>query len=108
MDSRFYQWLRELAKAMGGPHAFVRACAHVHAAVEGAGRMRGAPLLADPERARFILQTVRDFLTTRGLQVDEAELSFAGEARVNEQGETAQEPIWQSFQRVPERVRVNS
>jgi hypothetical protein len=108
MDCRFYKWLRQLATAMGGPHAFVLACAHVHAAVDGAGRMRGAPLLADPERARFILHTVRDFLASRGLQVDEAELSFLGEAPVNEQGETVPELIWQSFQRVPERVRVNS
>jgi hypothetical protein len=80
LDGRFYPLLHRLAEAMGGSNAFVRACTHVSAAVEGAGRLRGVPLQFDPERAVFVRQTVHDFLRERGLREEEAALWFVPDA----------------------------
>jgi hypothetical protein len=74
MDCRFYDLVRQMADAMGGTSPFARSCIHVHTALAGAERR--APFQDDSERALFILQTVRDNLATKGLQVREAGLWF--------------------------------
>ncbi len=70
LDGRYFVFLNQMAAATGGVNAFVRACLHVHAALEGAARERGAPIQVDPERTRFILETVRDYLQSRGRQLE--------------------------------------
>jgi hypothetical protein len=76
MDCRFYDLVRQMADAMGGTSPFVRSCVHVHTALAGAERLRRAPFQDDSERALFILQTVRDYLATKGLQAREEGLWF--------------------------------
>jgi hypothetical protein len=66
MDSRFAGLVLPLAEAMGGENAFVRACEHVHTALQAARRATGLPVQTDPQRARFIEQTVKVALTDRG------------------------------------------
>jgi hypothetical protein len=81
LDCRFYDLVNQLAHAMGGSNAFVHACTHLQAALAGAGRLRGQPIRFDPERAVFVLQTIREFLSDRGLQVDESGLWFVAEQK---------------------------
>src|SRR5947209_13110579 len=44
MDRRFYPLIRRMAAAMGEPNAFVRACAHVRIALEGARLATARPM----------------------------------------------------------------
>jgi hypothetical protein len=66
MDRRFYGLMLQLAEAMGGVNPFPRACAHIHTSLQAARRATDRLLQSDPERALFILSTVRDFLATMG------------------------------------------
>jgi hypothetical protein len=109
LDCRFYGLLAQLAQALGGANAFVRACTHVQAALAGAGRVRGRPLQFDPERALFILQTVREEVAAAGAAVDEAGLWFLPEespqepARARQRGQRpVHEPVQQTLRGGPE------
>jgi hypothetical protein len=106
MDCRFYGLVNQLALAMGGSNAFVHACTHVQAALAGAGRLRGQPIRFDPERAVFILQTVRDFLADRGLQVEEHGLWFLPQeqGREEEPGQARTRQPHQSRRRISRRA----
>src|SRR6202035_434789 len=74
MDVRYYGLISQMAEKMGGVNAFVRACARVHVALEGAMLATGRPLEDEPERSLFILKVVRDFLAARDIQVQTQDL----------------------------------
>ncbi len=76
LDGRYYGMIRQLAVVMGGANAFAHACTHVHAALLGAERVAGDAVRFDPGRGRFILETVREYLTARGRRLDESGLWF--------------------------------
>jgi hypothetical protein len=105
LDSRFYPLLHQLAEAMGGANAFVRACTHVRAALEGGARARGEPLLHDPGRAKFVVQTVRDFLTARGMVLHDHGLSFVPQEERLPQDEESEEDYYRRFKRMGRKVR---
>jgi hypothetical protein len=65
LDCRFAGLILPLAEVMGGENAYVRACEHVHTALQAARRATGMPLQLDPERARFIEETVKVALSER-------------------------------------------
>ncbi len=80
LDCRYYQLLRRLAEVMGGGGAFPQACSYVRASLEGARRFSGQPLQLDPDRAAFIVRTVREEVERKGHQVAEVSLWFLPEA----------------------------
>jgi hypothetical protein len=84
LDGRFFALLNQMAAAMGGANAFVHACLHVHAALEGAARLRGTPIHAEPERSLFVLGTVHDFLAGRQLEVQAEGIWFLQQAGAGE------------------------
>jgi hypothetical protein len=105
LDCRFYPLLHQLAEAMGGADAFTRACTHVRAALEGGARARGAPLLYDPDRATFVVQTVRDFLTTRGMELQDHGLSFVPQEERLPQDQASPDAYFDQFKRKGRKVR---
>lgn len=67
LDARHYPVVREMAAgAMAG--AFIQACLHVHAALLAAARLEGKPLV-EPRRSQFIVDTARDALAAKGLNL---------------------------------------
>lgn len=90
LDGRYYPLMRQLAEAMGGDtNAFTHACVHVKTAVDGAALALGKPLHAEPERSRFILKVVVEFLSGKGMVAQTEGLWFlpAEEQRVEETAE---------------------
>jgi hypothetical protein len=92
MDCRFAGLILPLAEALGGENAFVRACDHVHTALQAARRATGLPVQMDPERAIFIQETVKAALTERGAADRFRPLAFlqveAARAQAEEQPRT--------------------
>jgi hypothetical protein len=76
LDCRFYGLVHQMEDAMGGTNPFAQSCVHLDTALKGAERLRGEPLQHDPGRALFILQTVRDFRASKGLDTDVQGLWF--------------------------------
>jgi hypothetical protein len=66
MDCRFAGLVLPLTEVMGGENAYVRACEHVHTALQAARRVTKRPMQLDPERAQFIEETVQGALAERG------------------------------------------
>jgi hypothetical protein len=95
LDRRYYPVVRQLADSMGGRNAITRACSHISTALQGARRATGLPLQLDPERSRFIVQTVRDFIAGKGLPVEGVCLWFLPEEAVAAAPQEAQEPFRQ-------------
>ncbi len=124
MDIRFFSLVHQMAEALDGENAFTRACVHINTALEGARRATGNPMQADPERALFIVETVRSFLRDRGLAVREEDLCFlpesvgrqemaAATARAPhaaagvQEGDQEEQTDWSSLgKKEPEKVRV--
>jgi hypothetical protein len=105
LDSRFYPLLHQLAEAMGGADAFTRACTHVRAALEGGVRARGEPLLYDPDRATFVVQTVRDFLTARGMELHDHGLSFVRQEERPPQDEASHKNFYRTGEKRTRKIR---
>src|SRR5438094_4402929 len=80
LDRRYYTLLRQMADAMGGVHAFPRACVHVQNALAGAALATGNTCWPEPERLRLILEVVTAFLASRGIQAQVEGLSPAAPA----------------------------
>lgn len=79
MDCRYFNLVKQLADAMGGFNAFVRACIHVENMVGGATRADSRYRI-EPERSLFILQIISEFLSARGLAVQTEGLWFVPQA----------------------------
>ena len=78
MDARYYALMRQLAEAMGGANAFVRACVHVHGRVEGAA-LADPKYRYEPGRARMIVKVVEEFVEAKGRRLSEDSLNFLPE-----------------------------
>lgn len=87
LDFRHFGLVRQLAEATGGANAFFRSCIHILTALEGGALATGKPLQFEPERSRFILKVVRDFLSSRGREVQTPGLWFPSEEEPLEQKE---------------------
>lgn len=103
MDGRFYDVVAQMAEVLGGADAFTRACVYVHAALVGARTATGSALQHDPERARFIQQTVRHYLGQQGRQL-RGSLAFIEEQPREEQEEGG----WSSEQEQPQQQRIGN
>src|SRR5581483_5843756 len=75
LDARYYGLVEQMASAIGGKHAYVRASVYIQAALQGAGHATGYSLGTDSERGLFIAQIVRDFLSQRGQELSERSLA---------------------------------
>ncbi len=81
LDARYYGLMRQLADALGGTNAFIRACVRVDTALHAARRASGRLMQLDPERALFIQDTVREFLVDNGAEASQAVLAFLPDQR---------------------------
>jgi hypothetical protein len=104
MDLRFFPLVRPMAEALGGAHAFPRACVRISGALDGARRATGQPLQLDPERALFILGTVQDYLATKGLTMPEQDFWFLAGGASQGEGSSGQAASGRGPQVVREEV----
>jgi hypothetical protein len=79
LDYRYYDLVRQLADVMGGTNALIRSCLHIRTTLDGASLATGHPIQSEPERSKFILSVVREFLSGRGVQVSTQGLWFLTE-----------------------------
>jgi hypothetical protein len=103
LDARYYGLMRQLADVMGGANAFVRACVHVHAALAGARRATGRPLLREAERLPHIVATIEAALAENGLAVQTRGLWF-----LSDQETASEEPESSEMGRQPRRQPVRA
>lgn len=92
MDCRFAGLILPLSGVMGGENAYVRACEHVHTALQAARRKTGEPIQMDPERADFIEQTVKAALADRGAADMFRPLEFLAQERATASSATESQP----------------
>jgi hypothetical protein len=92
LDYRYYDLVRQLADVMGGTNALIRSCLHIRTTLDGASLATGHPIQSEPERSKFILSIVREFLSGRGVQVSIQGLWFLTEEeeRRHEEGPARQ------------------
>ncbi|MBI3407203.1 MAG: hypothetical protein HY040_02455 [Planctomycetes bacterium] len=86
MDRRYYRLVNKMAAALAGRNSFVRACVHIQTALTTAERVLDQRTQFEPQRSRFIYQTVKDFLSFRGIQLDKRGLNLWPQDEKSEQG----------------------
>lgn len=98
LDVRYYPLLHQMAEAMGGASTFVRACSYVHTALDGARQATGRAMQSDPERCRFIIETIQIFLAKHGitLRTQGASIPSSQEEEDEQQASAPQrQPVYQ-------------
>ena len=104
LDYRHFGLIRQLAEALGGPDAFVRACTHIRSALEGARRATRNPIQVDPKHAVFIIETVQESLAAKGIQIQMRCLLFRPDELTEIQ--VSDGTSWQSEVRPEQRLKV--